>query len=92
VVDYRAQALIAKLPVAHHPMTIALAPPVEGEIWVGGEDGNLTVLTAKTNDVTVKATLPIGKGDHRMTFWGTKGYISNQADGTLTTIERVNFR
>jgi DNA-binding beta-propeller fold protein YncE len=36
VVDYRTKSLLTKLAVAHHPMTIALAPPVEGEIWVGG--------------------------------------------------------
>jgi DNA-binding beta-propeller fold protein YncE len=92
VVDYRAMALIKRIPVAHHPVNVALAPPVEGEIWVAGEDGGLSVLTAKTNDITLKATLQVGKGDHRMTFWGTKGYVSNQADGTLTTIERINFR
>lgn len=92
VVDYRTMALIKRIPVAHHPVSVALAPPVEGEIWVAGEDGDLSVLMAKTNDVTLKATLQVGKGDHRMTFWGTKGYVSNQADGTLTTIDRINFR
>jgi YVTN family beta-propeller protein len=92
VVDYRTMALIKRIPVAHHPVNVALAPPVEGEIWVAGEDGGLSVLTAKTNDITLKATLQVGKGDHRMTLWGTKGYVSNQADGTLSTIERINFR
>ncbi|MDB5100248.1 MAG: cell surface protein [Cyanobacteria bacterium RYN_339] len=92
VVDYRTQTVITRVPVAHHPMNLSVAPPTEGEIWVGGEDGALTVLDAKTNNVTVRNTLAIGKGDHHMTFWGTKGYVSNQADGTLNTIERVNFR
>ena len=40
----------------------------------------------------VKATLPLGKGAHHMTFWGTRGYVTNGADGTVTAIDRTAFR
>lgn len=91
-VDYRDKVVVGRIPVCHHPVAIALAPPVEGEVWVAGADGALTIINGSKARPDVKTTLNIGTGDHRMTFWGTKGYVSNAADGTLSIVDRVSIR
>jgi DNA-binding beta-propeller fold protein YncE len=88
VVDYVAKTLVARLPVGSHPTSVSLAPPVPRELWVSGEGGTLTVVDDKGEKPVVKATLPLGQGDHRMTFWSTKGFLSNQNDGTLSIVNR----
>jgi DNA-binding beta-propeller fold protein YncE len=90
LVDYAAKTLLAKLPVGASPTWIAPAPPVVNEIWVGSEDGTVTVIDGKARKV--KGTVPVGAGAHRFTFWGTKGYVSNAGDGSITIVDRTQLR
>lgn len=92
VVDYQARTLLTKLPVGRAPNAISLAAPLPNEVWVTSEDDKLTVIEGLGATPRVKATLPLGKGAHRMTFWGTRGYVSNQSDRTVSVIERVTIR
>ena len=92
VVDYEARALLTRLPLRHAPATVALAPPVPGEVWAVGDDGALSVIDCTGALPVVKATAQVGKGPHHITFWGTRGYVANQADGTLSVVDRVALR
>jgi DNA-binding beta-propeller fold protein YncE len=88
VVDYVTKTLVKRLAVGQKPSTVTLAAPVPNEVWVAGEGGTLSVIDGKAANPAVKATLPLGQGDHRLTFWSTKGFASNQTDGTLSIIDR----
>ncbi len=92
VVDYAARTLLTRLQLAHAPASVALAPPVPGEVWAAGDDGALSVIDCTGALPLVKTTLQVGKGAHRMTFWGTRGYITNQDDGTMSVVDRIVIR
>lgn len=61
------------------------------EIWVGNDDGeSVTIFDGDT--LRVKATVMTGKGHHKMAFVGTKAYISNLIDGTVSVIDRTAIK
>lgn len=98
VIDYRQRRLVGRIPVGSRPVHIYLAPESlqiqhEGhdhgtnELWVGNDGGDsVSVIDAAT--LTVKRTQAVGKGHHKMAFWGQKAFVSNITDGTVSVIDR----
>ncbi|MNS36627.1 hypothetical protein D3C72_688210 [compost metagenome] len=107
VVDYMGKKLVGRVPAGKRPVHIFMAPPIPGtaayqvaadgtsvlshEIWVGNDDGgSVTVFDGDT--LRVKATLMTGNGHHKMAFVGTKAYVSNLIDGTVSVIDRTQIK
>lgn len=90
VIDYRKATLVTKIALTARPDGIAMAPPIPHEYWVTTEDGKVAVIDG--NSSKIRSTPAIGKGAHLLTFWGTKGYVSNQDDNTVTAVERAGLR
>lgn len=90
VVDYDARKLVARIALPGKPTLITMAPPLPHEVWVATEAGQLAVLEGQ--NARLKSAVAIGKGPHAMTFWGTKGYVANAADGTLSVVDRIKLR
>ncbi|MBF2055258.1 MAG: YncE family protein [Candidatus Sericytochromatia bacterium] len=100
VIQYRQQRLLGKVSVGQRPVHVYRAPALskltlqhEGhdhsapEIWVGNDSGDsVSIIDAQT--LAVLATVPVGKGHHKMAFAHNKAYVSNIADGTITVIDR----
>lgn len=93
VIDFRAQKLLSKLPTGSRPVHIYLVPASgaqAAEIWVGNDAGDsVTVIDPATS--TVKTTIAVGKGHHKMAFSGSKGYVSNITDGTVSVVDRTKL-
>ncbi len=86
-VDYVGKKVIGKVPVGKRPVHVYLAPQSH-EVWVGNDDGeSVTVVDGET--LRVKATVATGKGHHKMAFWGTKAYVSNITDNTVSVVDRA---
>lgn len=100
VIQYRQQRLLGKVSVGQRPVHIYRAPELTDmqlqhaghdhsapEIWVGNDGGDsVSILDAQT--LAVLATVPVGKGHHKMAFAHNKAYVSNISDGTITVIDR----
>lgn len=99
VIDYRQQKLLAKIPVGKRPVHIYTAPaPLQiqhddghvaggDEIWVSNDSGD-SVTLIDAAEAKVKTSLAVGKGHHKMAFWGSKAYVSNISDNTVSMIDR----
>jgi DNA-binding beta-propeller fold protein YncE len=103
VVDYVGKRLVKRLPAGNRPVHIYAAPdlpPAQYEVQHGagtheffvGNDSGDTVTVIDGTALTVRATVAIGKGHHKMAFWGTKAYVSNIADGTVSVIDRTQIK
>lgn len=89
IVDYRAKTLVGKLAVGRHPSAVVMAPPKPYEVWVASEDG-ISVIDGQA--ARIYGQVPVGRGKHAMTFWGTRGYVSNEDDATVSIIDRTLLR
>lgn len=103
VVDYLNKRLLARLPVGKRPVHIVAAPSLPEaagygvlhgghayEYWVGNDDGeSVSVIDGKA--MTVLATVMTGKGHHKLTFSGTKAYVSNITANTVSVIDRLKL-
>jgi YVTN family beta-propeller protein len=107
VIDYVGKKLIGRVPAGKRPVHIFMAPPMPSaaayhvaadgtqalshEIWVGNDDGgSVTVFDGDT--LRVKATIMTGNGHHKMAFVGTKAYVSNLIDGTVSVVDRTAIK
>ncbi len=97
VIDYRNRRLVGKIAVGNRPVHIYQAPESmqiqhEGhdhgaELWVGN-DGGASVSLIDATALSVKATVAVGKGHHKMAFWGQKAFVSNITDNTVSAVDR----
>lgn len=61
------------------------------EIWVGGDkDASVTVIDADTQQAI--AVITVGQGHHKMAFTGTKAFVSNLTENTVSVIDRHAIR
>jgi YVTN family beta-propeller protein len=103
VVDFAGKRVAKKIPVGNRPVHIYGAPDLppaqygvlhgagSHQFFVGNDSGD-TVTVIDGNTVTAVATVAVGKGHHKMAFWGTKAYISNITDGTVSVIDRTQIK
>lgn len=103
IVDYLRGKLSIRVPVGNRPVHVYAAPDMppaqygvlhgagSHEMWVGNDSGD-TVSVLDGVAGKVRATVAIGKGHHKMAFWGTKAYISNITDGTVSVIDRTTLK
>jgi YVTN family beta-propeller protein len=106
-IDYVGKAVVGRAPTGKRPVHIAMAPvmpqtarysvqndsraQLSHEIWVGNDDGeSVTVVDGET--MRVKATVMTGKGHHIIAFAGTKAYVSNLTDNTVSVIDRTAIK
>lgn len=92
VVDYGQKSVVTRIPVGKHPTWVQPAPPVPGEFWIANDDSTVSVIDGAADMPSLRATVNVGAGPHRITFWGNNGYVTNQADGTLSIVDRITFR
>jgi YVTN family beta-propeller protein len=99
VVDYIRNRLALRVPVGVRPVHIYMAPDLPPakyqvlhglgthEAWIGNDGGDsVSVIDGAT--LKVRATVAVGKGHHKMAFWGDKAYVSNLTDNTVSVIDR----
>ncbi|MFN3428436.1 MAG: YncE family protein [Candidatus Sericytochromatia bacterium] len=103
VVDFTGKRVAKKIPVGNRPVHIYAAPDLppaqygvlhgsgSHQFFVGNDSGD-TVTVIDGNTVSAVATVAVGKGHHKMAFWGTKAYISNISDGTVSVIDRTPIK
>jgi DNA-binding beta-propeller fold protein YncE len=103
IVDYLRGKLSIRVPVGNRPVHVYAAPDMppaqygvlhgagSHEMWVGNDSGD-TVSVLDGIAGKVRATVAIGKGHHKMAFWGSKAYISNITDGTVSVIDRTALK
>lgn len=103
IVDYLRKKLSLRVPVGNRPVHIYAAPdlpPAQYGLLHGagahhiyvGNDSDTTVSVIDGFAGKVIATVAVGKGHHKMAFWGTKAYISNITDGTISVIDRTALK
>ena len=99
VIDYRQQKVLKRIPVGKRPvhvystssrLKIQHGGHDHAEIWVCN-DGGETVSVLDAEELTLKATVPVGKGHHKLAFWSQKAFVSNLSDGTLSVIDRTRL-
>ena len=60
------------------------------ELWVSNDSGDsVSVIDSET--MKVKATIPVGKGHHKMAFWSDRAYVSNITDGSVSVVSRASL-
>jgi YVTN family beta-propeller protein len=103
IIDFVRNQLSIRVPVGNRPVHVYAAPDMppaaygvlhgagSHEVWVGN-DSDTTVSVVDGLAGKVRATVAVGKGHHKMAFWGTKAYISNIADGTVSVIDRTTLK
>ncbi|PKL76552.1 MAG: hypothetical protein CVV27_09705, partial [Candidatus Melainabacteria bacterium HGW-Melainabacteria-1] len=91
VIDYRQQKLVTRIAVGQRPVHLYSMPgQTPAEIWVGNDAGNsISILDSAAPKL--KATLPVGKGHHKMAFSSGKAFVSNISDGTVSVIDRSHL-
>ncbi|HEY9856253.1 MAG TPA: hypothetical protein V6D05_10975 [Stenomitos sp.] len=100
VIDVSSGALVSLLKVGRglgdqtpNPVHIYAPPAASGaneQIWVGGDgDASVTVIDAVLNKVI--AVVQVGVGHHKMAFTadGTKAFVSNITDNTVSVVDRT---
>lgn len=103
VVNYRQQRLLGKVAVGSRPVHLYRAPAIEPlhiqhaghdhsapEVWVSNDGGaSVSILDAQT--LAVLATVPVGKGHHKMAFTHNKAYVSNISEASISVIDRLRL-
>ncbi len=102
VIDYKAQRLVGKVDVGLRPVHIYLVSAdfqtqheghehAADELWVSNDGGD-SVSVIDSQSLAVKYTLAVGKGHHKMAFAGSKAYISNITDGSISVVDRSRLK
>lgn len=107
VIDYVGKTVVGRVPTGKRPVHIGMAPlmpeaahygvlsdsseRLSHEIWVGNDDGE-SVTIVDGESLRVKATVMTGKGHHIIAFAGSKGYVSNLTDNTVSVIDRTAIK
>lgn len=96
VIDYENAKLVKKIAVGKRPVHIYVKPHDTSfttkhdgdtaEIWVANDNGE-SVSVIDTVELTVKATIQVGKGHHKIAFSNSKVYVSNISDNTVSVID-----
>lgn len=65
--------------------------PLSHELWVGDDaGGGVTVFDG--DSMRVKATVSTGNGHHKIAFVGSKAYVSNITDNTVSVVDRTQIK
>ncbi|MNY60906.1 hypothetical protein D3C86_1975220 [compost metagenome] len=88
--DDAAPVAVAATTTATAPVTTA-APSGPNQIWVSNDSG-ASVSVINADSLEVMATIAVGQGHHKMAFAGTKAYVSNITDGTVSVIDRTQLK
>jgi YVTN family beta-propeller protein len=94
VIDYANKIVLNRIRTGDRPVHIYSVPDLAGtgtEMWIGN-DGNDSVTVIDARSFRVKANVKAGKGHHKMAFSGSKAYVSNITDGTVSVIDRTKIQ